>query len=139
MVYMVYYSQTHYIHQGTCGLYSVLHSYTLHPPGYLWSIWSTTLQDTTSTRVPVVYMVYYTPINYIHQGTCGLLHSYKLHPPGYLWSVWSTTVSHTTSTRVPVVYMVYYTLVYYIHQGTRGLYGLLQSNTLHPSGYLWFI
>ena len=96
VVYMMYYIVLCYIPRGTGGVYGVLHRSMLHIPGYWWCTTSFYVTSprvlvvytlyVTSTRIQVVYMVYYIVLCYIPHctsGVYGVLHHSVLHPPVY--------------------------------------------------------
>ena len=160
VVYTVYFIVQCYIPQDTGGIIGVLNLSILHLPAYWRCIRCITTLYVTSSRVLVVYMVYYIILRYnplsiggvygvlhksmLHpQGTgvvyCVLHHS-MLHPPEYWWYNWRTTSINFTSPSVLVVYTVYYNVICYIPLGgTGGEYGLLHHSMLHPSEYWWYI
>ena len=125
VVYMVYLIILCYIPRGIDGVYGVLYRSILHPQGYWWCIWYITSFYVTSSRILVVYMVYFIVICYYPQGTGGvygilhrsMLHTlgylwyiictttlYGVHPPGYWRWLWCTTSFYVTSPRILVVY-----------------------------------
>ena len=97
---------------------------------------------TTSPRVLVVYVVYYTVLCYIPQGTggvYGVLHRSMLHLPGNWWYKWSTTSVYVTSPMKMLVYMVYFIVIYYILQDTGDISRVIHHSMLHLPGYWWYI